>query len=104
MGPPPGKFPITPPSDINDPGAFAIYWGMDDRLKTPSAQVMTFSLTRDLGHNMSLEVSYVGRLGRHLLQETDLAMPEGHVIEIRHGLLHRSDHFFQNGTGRGGRS
>jgi hypothetical protein len=76
VGAPPGKFPITPPSNINDPGAFAIYWGMDDKLKTPYSHVFDFSITRDLGRNFSVEVSYVGRLGRRLLQETDLAMPE----------------------------
>jgi hypothetical protein len=74
-GPPPGGFPVTPPSGVLTPGGFAIYWGMDDRLKTPYSHVLDFSVTRDLGRNFSLEVSYVGRLGHHLLQETDLGMP-----------------------------
>jgi Carboxypeptidase regulatory-like domain len=75
-GAPPGPFPVTPPSGVNAPGGFAIYWGMDDKLKTPYSHAFDFSLTRDLGRNFSLEVAYVGRLGRHLLQETDLGMPE----------------------------
>lgn len=74
-GTPPGGFPVTPPSGVDMPGGFAIYWGMDDRLKTPYSHVLDFSVTRELGRNFSLEVSYVGRLGHHLLQETDLAMP-----------------------------
>ncbi len=72
----PGPLPVTPPLGINAPGGFAIYWGMDDKLKTPYSHVFNFAFTRDLGHDMALEVSYVGRLGRHLLQETDLAMPQ----------------------------
>ncbi len=75
-GSPPTPFPITPPSGVNFPGGFAIYWGMDDKLKTPYSHVFNFSFTRDLGHNFALEMTYVGRLGRHLLQETDLGLPE----------------------------
>ena len=48
---------------------------MDEKLKTPYWQVVDFSITRELGHNFSLEASYVGRFGRRLLQETDRAMP-----------------------------
>jgi hypothetical protein len=80
----PGPFPVTPPLGINAPGGFAIYWGMDDKLKTPYSHVFNFSFTRDLGHNFSLEASYVGRLGRHLLQETDLALPEDIVDPKTH--------------------
>jgi hypothetical protein len=72
----PGGFPVLPPSGVDAPGGFAIYWGMDDHLKTPYSHVLDFSVTRELGRNFSLEVSYIGRLGRRLLQETDLAMPE----------------------------
>jgi len=72
----PGPFPVTPPSGVDQPGGFAIYWGMDNKLKTPYSHVFNFSFTRDLGNNFTIEASYVGRLGRHLLQETDLGMPE----------------------------
>jgi len=72
----PGKFPVTAPLGPSVPGGFAIYWGMDDKLKTPYSHVFNFSFTRDLGHNYSFEASYIGRLGRHLLQETDLGLPE----------------------------
>jgi hypothetical protein len=72
----PGGFPVTPPSGVDATGGFAIYWGMDDKLKTPYSHVFNFSFTRDLGHNFAIEASYVGRLGRHLLQETDLALPQ----------------------------
>ena len=77
VGAPPTPFPapVIPPSGVNAPGGFAIYWGMDDLLKTPYSHVIDFSVTRELGRNFSLELTYIGRLGRRLLQETDLAMP-----------------------------
>lgn len=76
VGPPPATFPnlVTPPTLFN-PGSFAIYWGLDDKLKTPYSQVMDLSITRDLGKNFVFEVSYIGRMAHHLLQEEDLAMP-----------------------------
>ncbi len=66
-------FPYTPPASGG--GSFAIAWGLDDRLKTPYSQVFDFSITRELRGNFVLEASYIGRLGRRLLQEADLAMP-----------------------------
>lgn len=66
--PTPG-FPVTPPS------AFAIYWGLDDKLKTPYSYGFDFSVARELKGGFNLEVAYVGRLGRRLLQEKDLAQP-----------------------------
>jgi hypothetical protein len=80
----PGGFPVTPPLGVNQPGGFAIYWGMDDKLKTPYSHVFNFSFTRDLGRNFALEMSYVGRLGRHLLQETDVALPQDIVDPKTH--------------------
>lgn len=76
VGPPPAAFPglVTPPTLFN-PGSFSIYWGMDDKLKTPYSHVFDLSITRDLGHNFVVEATYIGRLGRRLLQEEDLAMP-----------------------------
>jgi len=76
VGPPPAAFPglVTPPTLFN-PGSFAIYWGLDDKLKTPYSHVFDFSITRDLGKNYVFEASYIGRLAHRLLQEEDLAMP-----------------------------
>ncbi len=72
--PAPGKFPVTPPGGT-DAGSFAIYWGLDDKLKTPYSHVFDFSITREVASNFTVEVGYTGRLGRRLLQEADLAMP-----------------------------
>jgi len=72
--PPTGPFPVTPPLGIND-GGFSIYWGLDDKLKTPYSHVVDFSLTRELPGKFVLEASYVGRFAHRLLQEEDLAEP-----------------------------
>ena len=72
--PPHGPFPVTPPVSI-DNGGFAIYWGLDDKLKTPYSHVVDFSLTRELPGKFVLEASYVGRFAHRLLQEEDLAEP-----------------------------
>src|SRR6202165_4602152 len=73
-GPPTGGFPYRPPSTPGTGGA-AISWGLDNGLKTPYSQVIDFSLTRDLGRGFVLETSYVGRFGRRLLQQVDIAQP-----------------------------
>ncbi|MBV8051197.1 MAG: hypothetical protein JOZ80_08420, partial [Acidobacteriaceae bacterium] len=67
---PPGAFPQTPP-----PFGQAITWGVDQSLKTPYAWAFDFSLARELPQKFSLQLSYVGRLGRHLLTQRDLRQP-----------------------------
>ena len=69
-GPPPQSFPVALPM-----GAFALAWGLDDKLKTPYSHVVDFSMTRQLPHNFVIEASYVGRFAHRLLQEEDLAQP-----------------------------
>src|SRR5262249_40503326 len=53
----------------------AITAGIDDKLKTPYSQTINFSISRELPNNFAVEVAYVGRLGRHILINSDLAMP-----------------------------
>ena len=72
-GPTPG-FPVMPPTDFNN-GAFAIYWGLDDKLKTPNSYGFDLSFSRELKGGFIFEAAYVGRLGRRLMQERDLAQP-----------------------------
>jgi hypothetical protein len=69
-----GGYPVTPPTLFND-GSFAIYWGLDDKLKTPYAHVFNLSYERELPGNFVVSATYQGRLGRRLLQEVDLAQP-----------------------------
>jgi hypothetical protein len=71
---PPAGFPSMPPSDPNS-GGFAIYWGLDDKMKTPYSYAFDFSVTRELKGGFTFEAAYVGRLGRRLMQEKDLSQP-----------------------------
>ena len=69
---PPGGFPFTyPPAGTG----LAIQWGLDNRIKTPYSYTIDLSVGRSLPKNMSLEISYVGRLSHRLLSQEDLAMP-----------------------------
>lgn len=71
FGPAPtGGFPYTPGNT-----AFAINWGLDQTLKTPYAHVVNFSLSRQITPRSSLQVAYVGTIGRRLPMQVDLAMP-----------------------------
>jgi len=71
FGPTPsGAFPVTPSNS-----AFAINWGLDQTLKTPYSHVFNFSLTRQIKEHSSLQISYVGSIGRRLPLQVDLAMP-----------------------------
>jgi hypothetical protein len=54
---------------------FAITWGIDNHLKTPYAYSMDLSVQRELPAGFTVEANYVGRLGRHLLEQLDLAQP-----------------------------
>lgn len=71
---PAGGFPFVPPGDGAN-GSFAIGWGIDNSMKTPYSHVVDFSITRELPSHFVLELAYVGRFGRRLLQEVDLAQP-----------------------------
>jgi hypothetical protein len=73
LPPPTGSFPVTPASGLN--GGFNVYWGLDDKLKTPYSHVVDFSIQRELPSNFVFEASYVGRFAHRLLQEEDLAQP-----------------------------
>ncbi len=67
---PPGAFPQTP-----SPTGQAITWGIDQSLKTPYAYTIDFSIGRELPKQFSLQLAYVGRLGRNLLTQRDLRQP-----------------------------
>jgi Carboxypeptidase regulatory-like domain len=67
--PPTPGFPVTPDSN------FLIYYGLDSNLKTPYAYGFDLSFTRELKAGFTIELAYVNRLGRRLLQERDLAQP-----------------------------
>jgi hypothetical protein len=67
------SFPYTP---LTTPATdFAITYGIDNRIKTPYTEAFDLSVQQQMGAGLTLEVNYVGRLGRHLLQSLDLAQP-----------------------------
>ena len=70
----PRSIPYTAPVDN-----FAITWGLDNNLKTPYSETFDLSVQRELPGGFTVETSYVGRLGRHLLQSLDLAEPVDYV-------------------------
>jgi hypothetical protein len=71
FGPAPtGGFPFTPGNTT-----FAINWGLDQTLKTPYTHVFNLSLSRQITARSSLQISYVGSIGRRLPMQVDLAMP-----------------------------
>jgi len=73
---PGGSFPQTFPSGLNgDVGSYAVYWGMDNKIKTPYSYTLDLSVGRDLSHNFTMEVAYVGRLSHRLLSQFDVASP-----------------------------
>jgi hypothetical protein len=60
-------FPVTP-ANIE-----ALSWGVDNRVKTPYAHVIDFSIQRQISNAWTFEAAYVGRLGKRLLQNLDVA-------------------------------
>jgi len=101
VAPPPGPFPVTPPTGEQN-GSFAIYWGLDDKLKTPYSHAFDASIQRELPAGFVMELAYVGRLGRHLLQQEDLAMPLNIVDPSSHmdyfGAMTQLDKLLDAGT------
>ena len=80
FGPPPtGGFPYTPGNT-----AFAINWGLDQNVKTPYSHVFNFSIARQLTARSSLQIAYVGSIGRRLPLQVDLAMPTNLTDTVSH--------------------
>lgn len=70
LPPPPPSWPQIPA--IN---AQANLWGIDNTMKTPHAYTADFSIGRELPQRFSVQLAYVGRFGRDLLTQRDLAQP-----------------------------
>jgi hypothetical protein len=66
-------YPFTP--STQNGCDFAITWGIDNHLKTPYSYSFDFSFQQELPGGFVFEENYVGRLGRHLLEQLDLAEP-----------------------------
>ena len=70
-------YPYAPPAGPAD--GFAITWGLNSKLKTPYSEAFDLSIQRQIPGGFTLETDYVGRMGRHLLQQLDLAEPVDYV-------------------------
>jgi hypothetical protein len=66
-------YPAFPSADPNTTGFTFNSNGIDGRIKTPYAIATDFSIQRQIGKGWTFEAAYVGRFGRHLLQQLDLA-------------------------------
>jgi hypothetical protein len=66
-------YPFTPSTQSGC--NFAITWGIDNHIKTPYAYDFDLSLQLELPGGFLFEENYVGRLGRHLMEQLDLAEP-----------------------------
>ncbi|HTS12125.1 MAG TPA: TonB-dependent receptor [Candidatus Limnocylindrales bacterium] len=69
---------------MTDPTGFAIAETADDRMKTPYSQGIDFSVQRELPGGFALEIAYVGRFGRHTLEQLDYSEPTNFVDPASH--------------------
>ena len=54
---------------------FTFDYSINDKQKTPYAETFNLSVQHEFPKGMTLTAAYVGRLGRHLIQNLDVAMP-----------------------------
>src|SRR6266568_4276049 len=71
---PPTPQTQTYPYAVPD-GTFGINWGIDNKVQTPYVEAFNLSVQRELPGGFLVDAAYVGRLGRHLFQQLDLAEP-----------------------------
>jgi hypothetical protein len=74
---PSGSSTVTFP--FSEPAVFGINFGVDNKLKTPYSEAFNLSFQHELPGGFLFEEAYVGRLGRHLLQQLDIAEPVNFV-------------------------
>jgi hypothetical protein len=74
---PASLLPPAPPAGFpaRYPDAFAITNTVDDSIVPPYSMTMNFNIGREFRNNLFVQAGYVGRLGRRLLVQSDLAMP-----------------------------
>lgn len=74
-----GSFPFE-----TDPFGFAIAETADNKMKTPYAEGADLSIQRELPGGFALEVAYIGRFGRHTLENLDYSEPTNFVDPASH--------------------
>ena len=68
------QLPYTPADQ-----AFSFDNSINDKQNTPYAETFNLTLEHQFPHSLDVTASYVGRLGRHLLQSRDAAQPTNYV-------------------------
>lgn len=68
------EYPFTQPQN-----SFGINWGLDSKIKTPYSEAFDLSVQQEMGAGFTFELAYVGRLGKHLLENLDIAEPVDYV-------------------------
>ena len=80
--------PVPPSSEAYPfttyPFGFAIAETADNKMKTPYSEVVDFSIQRELPGGFALEIAYVGRFGRHTLEQLDYSEPTNFVDPKSH--------------------
>ena len=71
--------PTTATFPYTYPDALAIKSGVDNHINAPYAETFNLSVQHEFPGGFTLEAGYVGRLGRRLLQNLDLAEPVNYV-------------------------
>lgn len=64
---------VTGPTPVVPPDALALAWGVDQNLHTPYSYAFNLGIQQQIHRGLLFEETYTGRLGRHLLQERDVA-------------------------------
>jgi hypothetical protein len=68
-------FPITPGDTSITAFGSSFKSDINANLKTPYAETFNLSVQHEIYHGMTVTASYVGRLGRHVLDNLDVAAP-----------------------------
>ncbi len=68
-------FPIDPAQTTIQSFGSSFKSDIDANLKTPYAETFNLSVQHEVVHGMTITAAYVGRLGRHVLANLDVAQP-----------------------------
>jgi len=95
---PGGGFPFQFPAAGT---GLAIYYGLDNSIKTPYSYTFNLTVGQEVNKDMTLELSYVGRLARRLLSQEDMAMPLD-LVDKKSGIAYFAAAHQMSAVGRTG--
>jgi hypothetical protein len=84
---PAGLVPAAPPQrfPIDAPFSFARGSNIDSQIRPPYTMSMNLSIGREFAHGLFVQGSYVGRLSRHSLIQSDVATP-ANLVDQKSGM------------------